>query len=254
MKWTDQSIQQNILSLMEVLEIKTMPTNTQMRNNKMSGLSRAIGMSGGVYHWSEKLGIPRARSRRKWTDELIREKIKKSMVILCIKRMPTASELTSIGRNDLHCAISKYGTYRAWADRLDLEMKSSETSKGHKYEQYIKDILVNKGHEVAEMTTGHPYDLLVSENLKVDVKVGVAHNHFGSRAHTFRPSSKNSTCDIYICVALDETSETENIFIIPSKFARVQTINIGANSKYDKFINRWDFVENYTKFYDSVVI
>jgi|SRR5690625_3311902 len=254
MKWTEELIKEAIFELMELLGLERMPTSTEMRVNKKTGLSRAIGMNGGVYHWADKLGLSRTKPRRVWTDDLIGEKIEEAMRTLCITRMPTASELTSIGRNDLHCAIGKYGTYRGWSERLSLELKSNETNKGNKYERVIGNMLVEKGFKVKEMTTGHPYDLLVNENVKVDVKAGAAHHHYGSRAHTFRPSSKDSTCDIYICVALNELSEIEDVFIIPSKFARVKTINVGTNSKYDKFIDRWDFVNEYTEFYESIAI
>src|SRR5699024_12772503 len=70
-----------------------------------------------------------------------------------------------------------------------------------------------RSYTVEKMTTKHPYDLLVNENVKVDIKVGRVHYHFGSKAHTFRLAKKYSTCDIYICFALDKDSNTENIFI-----------------------------------------
>jgi len=253
-KWTDEKITETIIELMNKLSIETFPTNMQMRENKLSGLSRAIGLSGGVEHWSKKTGIPRKQREVKWTDELIKKEIKKSMDVLCINRMPSASELTSIGRNDLHCAISKGLTYYGWAKEMGLNLKSSETLKGNKYEEIAKRKLQRRGYTVEKMTTKHPYDLLVNENVKVDIKVGRVHYHFGSKAHTFRLAKKYSTCDIYICFALDKDSNTENIFIIPSKFAKVETMNVGTISKYNKFIDRWDFLDDYTTFYKSITI
>ncbi|PAE27891.1 hypothetical protein CHI07_16980 [Paenibacillus sp. 7884-2] len=254
MKWTDEAIKNSIFELANQLGIDRMPTNTEMRDSRNSGLSRAIGMNGGTLYWSEKTGLPMKNRAKKWTNDLIEKEINDSMNVLCITRMPTASELMSIGRNDLHCAISKGLTYREWANKLEISMKESETTRGQRYERLIEEMIVNKGHEVESMTTKHPFDLLVNGNVKVDVKMGVAHNHFGSRAHTFRPSSKYSTCDIYVCQAIDEKGVTEKVFVIPSKFAQVETLNIGMNSKYNKFIDRWDFIEEYTKFYDSVAI
>jgi hypothetical protein len=253
-KWTNETIKESIFELADLLGIKRMPTNTEMRNNKMSGLSRAIGKSGGTFYWSEKTGLSMKVREGKWTKYLIEKEIKESMNVLCIERMPTAGELTSIGKNDLHCAISKKFTYRYWSNRLGIAMKSSETTKGQSYERLAEKMLIKKGHEVENMTTKHPFDLLVNGNVKVDVKMGVAHNHFGSRAHTFRPSSQYSTCDIYICLAIDEQAKLEKSFIIPSKFAQVQTLNIGTNSKYNSFISRWDFIDEYTKFFDSIAI
>lgn len=252
MKWTEETIKNEILKLATKLNIQRMPTNTEMRKNKMSGLSRAIGLNGGTKMWSEITGLPMKKPRKKWTDELIEREIKKSLGVLQISRMPSSSELESIGRVDLQNAISKNGGFRRWSERLNLTLNNSASSKGQNYELKVKKWLMSLGHEVMLMSSGHPYDLLVNNNVKIDVKVGAAHHHFGSRSHTFRPSSKHSTCDIYICVALDETEEVENTFIIPSKFAQVQTLNIGTNSKYDVFINRWEFVKEYTDFYDSI--
>lgn len=254
MKWTEDKIKEEILGLAKKLNINRMPTNTEMIENKQSGLSRAITLNGGIIRWAELTDLPMKKRKSKWTDELIVKEIHKSINTLCITRMPTTSELLGIGRGDLQNVISKNGGFRYWANKVGLKLKNSETTKGQKYERIATDILNKQKFNVEVMSNGHPYDLLIDGNVKVDVKVGAAHYHFGSRAHTFRPSSKNSTCDIYVCFALDENEETENIFIIPSKFAKVQTINVGTNSKYDRFIDRWDFVNEYTKFYDSVVM
>jgi len=254
MKWTNEAIKKSIFELADLLEIKRMPTNTEMRNNKMSGLSRAISKNGGTLYWSKKVGLPMKVREGKWTEDLIEKEIKDSMNVLCVTRMPTAGELMSIGRNDLHCAIGKKLTYREWSNRLGVAMKNSETTRGQRYERLAENMLIKKGHEVESMTTKHPFDLLVNGNVKVDVKMGVAHNHFGSRAHTFKLSSEYSTCDIYICLAINEKAKLEKVFIIPSKFAQIQTMNAGTNSKYNNFISRWDFIDEYTKFYDSVAI
>jgi hypothetical protein len=188
----------------------------------------------------------------KWTDEKVVEAIHHSMEVLKIKRMPTASELTSIGRNDLHCRVSKTKKYKGWAEELGLELKSSETTRGNEYEEIIAAEIKKLGFEVKDMTTKHPYDLLVNDSVKVDVKVGGAHKHFGTRAHTFRPSKKYATCDLYICVAVDEEDEIEKVFIIPSKFAQLTTLNVCGESKYNRFIDRWDYIERFVKFYEEV--
>ncbi len=254
MKWTNENIEKSIRKLADDLGIKRMPTSTEMRNNRMTGLSRAISMTGGMYEWAEKLGLPMKKRQSKWNKNTIIEDTKKAMVTLGVKRMPTASELMSIGRNDLHCAISKRFTYSVIAKHMNIEMKSSETNTGNKYEDVAKRLIESKGYQVKKMTTKHPFDLLVEGNVKIDVKMGAAHYHFGSRAHTFRPSSEYSTCDIYVCFAVSEKGSIENVFIIPSKFAKVVTINVGSDSKYNKFIEKWNFIDDYVEFYNSVVV
>lgn len=252
MKWTDEKIKKELKKLMNVLDIKRMPTNTEMRNNKMSGLSKAIGMSGGIYVWSKKLSIPIKKREKKWDDNLIEKEIIKVMKTLCIDRMPSSDELHSIKRMDLQNAIARNGGFRHWSERLKVETKDSETSKGLTYETFIANELKKKGYDVSVMSSGHPYDLLINKNVKIDVKAGTEHYHFGSKYHTFRPSSEHSTCDIYVCVALSYNENVENIFVIPSKFAKVRTINIGNSSKYNAFISRWDYIEKYSQFYHSV--
>src|SRR5699024_1734622 len=135
---------------------------------------------------------------RKWTKKLIESEIHKVKETLVTERMPTTSEVRDLGRNDLHCAICKNGGYQPWSKKLRTSQKESETQKGRKYEQKDKRIVERKGMDINDMTNGHPFDLVVNGNVKIDVKMGMAHNHHNSRCHTFRPSSKYSTCDLYI--------------------------------------------------------
>lgn len=192
-------------------------------------------------------------SRVRWTDDLVEAAIKDSMRVLGIDRMPTAPELQAIGKNSLHVRISRTLKYSGWAQRLGLQMKSDgETRKGDRYEAYIKNLLKEKGYDVQDMSTRHPYDLMVDGSVKIDVKSCSAHHHFPSRAHTFPLSKKHATCDLYICVALTEEGEVENIFIIPSHLVEAVTLNMGRNSKYNKFIDRWDYIKTYAEFYASI--
>lgn len=254
--WTEETIKSAIYSLMEKLDIKRMPNSVEMRENRMTGLSRAIGLSGGMYHWSEKLGLETKAKKSLWDDERIEREIRACMGIFCIERMPTASEFKEIGRNDLHCAISKSPLkYSGWAKKLGIEMKSSETTKGNEYEHLVKKEIesISNHLTVEKMTTKHPYDLLINGCVKVDVKVSAPHNFFGPRAHTFRTAKKHATCDIYICVALNEKGNVENFFIIPAAHASVTTLNICGESKYNKYIDRWDFVYQFVNAYERAI-
>lgn len=189
----------------------------------------------------------------KWTNQLIKQHLLECIDTLQIKRMPTAQELKDLGRNDLHCKVSRTKKYSGWAAELGLALKESETKTGNEYEQHVKDIIGLRGFTVEKMTTKHPYDLLVNGSLKIDVKVGKAHRHFGSRAYTFNLSKKYATCDLYVCVALDEEGKVEKYFVIPSKFAQVTTLNIGTDSKYNRFINKWVYVKKFVEMYKKVI-
>lgn len=252
MKWTEEKIKAEIHNLANKLNIEVMPTNTQMRENRMSGLSRAIGENGGTAYWAEKSGLPMRKRKKKWTDDVIEKELASVVKSLRINTMPSSGDLISLGRLDLQVAISKNGGFRYWAEKLKLDKKESASNKGLDYEDKAKLELIERGFKVDAMTNGHPYDLLVNGNVKVDVKVSSPHYYRGDRNHTFRPSSKYSTCDIYICYALDDDNSVERLFVIPSKFLKVQTLCIGKDSKYNSFINKWDYIKKYSDFYESI--
>lgn len=205
------------------------------------------------YHRYKKYGDPEV-VRWTWTDPEISEEIKKCMSALVIERMPTANELKSLGRNDLHCVISRTKKYSGWAEELGLSLKSCDTRTGQAYESETENMLIHRGYKVERMSTKHPYDLLVNDHIKIDVKIAKPHILRGeSKVHTFSTRKENPTCDIYFLIALDEKEKIERILIIPSVHMRIQTLCIGANSKYNKFINRWDYIEKYDEFYKNVI-
>lgn len=187
-----------------------------------------------------------------WNDELIKQELLKSIDILMLDRMPTRAELVSISRNDLHCKISRTKKYSGWAKELGLPLKSCDTRMGHKYEAGITDILNTKGFNVERMTNKHPYDLMVNGCVKIDVKSANPYYFQGSRVHTFNLHNPNPSCDIYICVLLNESHEIERTFVIPSHLVKIKTLCVGKESKYNSFIDRWDIVGQYSNFLKSV--
>lgn len=189
----------------------------------------------------------------KWTEEMIRSELLKSISTLGIKRMPTASELKSIGRNDLHVQLGRTKTYRGWANEIDLPLKSSTTTMGQFAETLVATQLNRLGYEVEQMSTKHPYDLLVNSAVKIDVKIANPCYLSGSRVHVFRTGKKSPTCDIYVCIARNEHGEAEKTLIIPSHHLRIVTLSIGKVSEYDRFMDRWDYISNYAQFYERVV-
>lgn len=192
----------------------------------------------------------------KWTDELIESELKKSIVALQIDRMPTAPELISLGRNDLHCKVSRTKKYKGWAEHLGLPLKSSETLKGNKYEYLVKEKIehISNHLTVKKMSTKHPYDLLINDCVKIDVKVASPYvTKDGSPVHTFGLSKKYATCDIYVCVALDENEEVEKTFIIPASHVQIVTLCVGKESKYNKYIDKWNFIYNFVNGYERAI-
>lgn len=192
-----------------------------------------------------------------WSESLIEEKIRQVMKALNIERMPTRSEILSVmDDNSLAVKIGKSGGYKKWSEKLGLNKKSSETVLGEEYEDVVFDMLKYKGYNVEHMTTLHPYDLLVNNNIKIDVKVANWYISKDSsfRYHTFNLEKTKHNCDIFICIGLNENKEIHRTMVIPSKFVMgKKQISCGVNSKYNKFIDRWDYVEQYNDFYERIV-
>ncbi len=190
----------------------------------------------------------------KWTDELIAEEILKVKTTLCIDRMPSNSEIKKVVGCALGNAISKHGGFKYWADKLSLKFKNSETSTGKEYEQKIMNLLLGKGYEVERMTTKHPYDLLVNQNIKVDVKVSNLYKGPKGEFHTFNLEKHNHNCDLFICACVTD-GEIVKTLVVPSKFLmKVSQLSVGNTSIYDVFKDRYDFIEKYEIFYKGLNI
>jgi hypothetical protein len=192
--------------------------------------------------------------RKMWTEERVERELLECIKTLQIDRMPTADELKSLGRNDLHIKISRTRKYSGWAEYLGLSRKESCTLNGQNMEETMAEKLRQFGHEVERMTTKHPYDLLVNGTVKIDVKTGCAYDLRGSRVHTFGINKKSPTCDIYICTALNESgTEIERTFVIPSHHLKVVSLSIGKDSVYNRFIDKWEYIDHYSKFFSQVI-
>jgi hypothetical protein len=189
----------------------------------------------------------------KWTDELIKEHLLESIKVLDLKRMPTGEELKLIGRNDLHCKISRTKKYSGWAEELGLDLKRSDTTLGQHWEKHIADYLSQNGYNAELMTTKHPYDILVNNTVKIDIKVANPYLLRGqSRVHTFALHKVKPTCDIYILIALDEKGNKERTLVIPSHHVQMKMINIGKDSKYNEYNEYWNILWRYDMFYKTI--
>lgn len=185
----------------------------------------------------------------KWNNELIEQEIRKVMEALMINRMPSSNEMRKVVGNGLPMKVSRTGGFVHWATKLNLPIKNSETEMGRRFQLVARQLLINKGYDVALMSTKHPYDLLVNQSIKIDVKSAKPYHCRDNSFHTFNLEKKNPTCDIYMVFALTNTEEIERLLIIPSTHLRLTQLSIGKQSKYNQFINRWDILEKYAAFY-----
>lgn len=186
----------------------------------------------------------------KWNYESIKEELIKVMDALDINRMPTSNEIKLVTKNSkLINAVRRYGGYLYWSNQLGLKQASGTTRLGMCGEEKVKALLESKGYKVEKMSTKHPYDLLVNSSLKIDVKTSrLFTNEYGNSYYTFNLEKKNPTCDIYIfcCVEMDR------FLIIPSKLLKQTQLSISKNSKYNKYIDKWEYVKQYNDFYSGI--
>lgn len=193
------------------------------------------------------------KKRMMWTEELIRTELLKSIGILGLDRMPSAEELKSIGRNDLHCKVSRTKKYSGWADDLGLSLKNSETTLGQLFEGHIQKLIRGLGMEAERMSTKHPYDLLVEGCVKVDVKVANPYLLRGeSRVHTINLAKVSPACDLYVCILLDEEGRNERVLVIPSHHVRMKMLNIGRESKYNVYNGKFEYIQHYVNFFKKI--
>jgi hypothetical protein len=188
----------------------------------------------------------------KWSDDLIRNGVMEVIEGLKLNRMPTRKECIEFTNScTLSVAISRRdGGWYGLANELGLPIKESETTTGKKYEKLIKNILEDKGFIVSQMSQNFPYDLLVNDCLKIDVKSSHLYKGKEGNFYTFRTGKKYATCDVYVLVALDDIDEIIRMYILPSSTVmNNKQISIGEhNSKYDGYLDRWDIISDYIEF------
>lgn len=198
------------------------------------------------------MGCP---NRIVWTDDLIKEKILEVKNGLSLDRMPSRSECIQYFHNtSLVNAISRRNKWYQLADELGLKVKDSETYFGKSQEATAAEILISKGFSVRKMSQNFPYDLLVDDCVKVDVKASHLYHGPNGDFYTFNLEKDYATCDIYILFALSESDES-SIFIVPSKFVIAQNqISMGVlKSKYHRFKDRWDYISALSDFWAEAI-
>lgn len=76
----------------------------------------------------------------------------------------------------------------------------------------------------------------------------------GGNFYSFNLEKPFCTCDIYILRLISEEGIEKDTLVIPSSHVSTNTqISVGeTKSKYQKYSKRWDYVEMYFEFMDSV--
>ena len=196
-------------------------------------------------------------SRIVWTEELIASSILDIVKSLGLDRMPSRSECVFQRQDEsLANAITRNGGWYAWADKLGLEVKKSETLLGKTAEKSAAEMLKTIGFEVRQMSQNFPYDLLVNDCIKVDVKASHVYHGKNGDFYSFNLEKSFATCDFYILFCLGEGSDIVKTMVVPSACVIANNqISVGIkNSKYNKFIDRWDLIEAACTFWQELAM
>lgn len=192
---------------------------------------------------------------QRWDDEKIIQEIIKVKEFLKIDTMPTHSQMNNVTNNTmLSNAISRHGGSNRFAEILGLEIKPSESKLGEEYELlFMEHVEAMTCLKVEKMPVKHPYDVLVGDSVKVDVKVSNI-SKFNGGYYTFNLEKKHPTCDVFACYCLDSDNKPSKVYIIPAIALKGMTqLSVGINtSEYDKWLYRWDLLTTYAT-YDIAV-
>lgn len=191
----------------------------------------------------------------KWDIDKIKSKVLEVVLANELNRMPSKSEVEEyFGDYKLANAITKRTGWYKLAKEMGLPLKNSDTYFGKKHEEKAKEYLVSLGYEVRRMPQNFPYDLLVDDCLKIDVKASRLYNGEHGNFYSFNLEKPYSTCDLYILFLLGENDVTKDILVVPSKFVATNTqIGVGEKtSKYYRFSKKWEYIEQYIGFIASV--
>lgn len=187
----------------------------------------------------------------KWNDDLIKQEILGAKSFYEIDYMPTRKMLKEYYQgNGLVVAISKRGGVMYWAEKLGLQHMGVETELGEKFEVYTKRMLENEGCKAELMRRRYPYDILVDDAVKIDVKVSRLYRSRSGDFHTFNLEKQNPTCDIYVAYCLSDDDRIERTYVIPAvKLKGIKQLSVGKESKYDPYLDRWDLITQYADFF-----
>jgi hypothetical protein len=192
-----------------------------------------------------------------WTESLIKEKIKEVVDQLGLDRMPTRSECNRYfhGTGLANAISRRCGGWYALAKELGLEIKKSETTFGKTYEIRAAEMLASNGFQVRRMPQNFPYDLLIGDCVKVDVKAAKLYHGSNGDFYSFNLDKPFATCDFYLLMTVSQDGSVSRTMVVPSsKVISNNQISIGENkSKYHKFSERFDLIESAVNFWGNVL-
>lgn len=190
-------------------------------------------------------------SRNCWSQERIEKEVLYMVQKTKQNTFPTHTEMFDFfGDYKLSNAIRRNGGTKYWADKLGMECKQCESKFGTSFEErFIEDVLRELDFRSEMCKVRYPYDVLVEDVAKVDVKCSNRIQAHGFQLYTSNLEKDFQTCDFYVIYCLNE-NKIDKIYILPSFVMSGKTqFSVGINSsKYDVFLNRWDLIKDFVEF------
>jgi hypothetical protein len=258
-------IEQEIKDVMKALCINRMPTRPELETFDSRLYSR-VHRTGGIIKWADHMNLPLKtpysnpnNSYNNLSKEnFIKESIKTTMIKLNLNRMPSFNEIKETHENSekILNLIRRNGGYRRWAEELDLELKDCDTKLGTDFEFIIMNSLIEKGFKTDKMPFKFPYDLLINDVTKVDIKTA---NLFFDKnrnrsMYKYTINKEYHTCDFYIFVALKDDNSILKTLVIPSHIINSQNVSIGIKSKYDIYDNKFELLNKHSNLIKNELI
>jgi len=173
---------------------------------------------------------------------------------LNLEYFPTRKEIaTYYGDERLTNKVCKTLGYYGWAKELGMPVKDNDTKTGKLAEKYVAKLLESKGYKAEQMLQNYPYDLLVNDMIKVDVKFSHIYRHpQGFGFYSFKLGKEYPACDFYMLIAQDDKGK-RTVYVVPAMFAPKTQISIGEyTSEYFRYIDRFDYFDKYCEIYKAL--
>lgn len=186
-------------------------------------------------------------SKSRYSEEWLIKEIGKVQQALNIKHMPSRSECETVTkRTTLVNVIVRTGGFRFWANRLGLPMKNCETEVGYAYEIKAQEQLKKMGYKAELTPVKFPYDILVDDVTKIDVKASnLYHCPSGSSWYTFNLEAIFPKSDFLVAYCI-ENEAIKKTYVIPSHIMVGKSqLSLGAKTVYDKYLNKWELIEEH---------
>ena len=170
-----------------------------------------------------------------WTEE----KLHAELLAICAGSgvFPSSHELQNLGRGDLSNQIAKKGGFFHWAHRLGFRRKKSDSDKGWEGEDECLKILTGFGFTATKAERlRSPYDILVEQCVRVDVKTA-RYAEYGPCRGWFYRVGKIQTSDLLMLFQAD----TKESYYLPWTVCPETNITIARDGgKYKSFRNNVD--------------